>query len=80
MNNAFINEERKEEPKMVLLKTKQLAERVGQSERYWEMARIKGDGPAFIKIGRSVYYKLEDVEAWLESNKRKSTSEVKNEY
>ena len=71
MNNAFINEERKEEPKMVLLKIKQLAERVGQSERNWGMARIKGDVLIFIKIGRSVFYRLEDVESWIESRKRK---------
>ncbi|MGA9665975.1 MAG: helix-turn-helix domain-containing protein [Gallionella sp.] len=36
--------------------------------------RLKGVGPAFYKIGRLVRYDQADLEAYLESQKRSSTS------
>ena len=29
--------------------------------------RLEGRGPRFVRLGRSVKYRLEDVEAWLKS-------------
>jgi hypothetical protein len=37
--------------------------------------RTRGDGPIFLKIGRRVVYRLEDVEAWEQSRARRSTSD-----
>lgn len=38
--------------------------------------RVTGDGPAFLKLGRSVRYAEEDLTAWLASKRVKSTSET----
>ena len=37
--------------------------------------RYIGKGPRFVKIGRSVRYRAEDVRAWLESQTRQSTAD-----
>jgi predicted DNA-binding transcriptional regulator AlpA len=38
--------------------------------------RLRGDGPPYVKIGsRVVVYVLADLEEWLLSRKRRSTSE-----
>jgi predicted DNA-binding transcriptional regulator AlpA len=37
--------------------------------------RLRGTGPRFIKMGRSVRYRPSDVEAWIAERVRQSTSE-----
>lgn len=37
--------------------------------------RLKGTGPAFLKIGRLVRYRRADLDSWLESRRRQSTSD-----
>jgi hypothetical protein len=37
--------------------------------------RLEGGGPEFIKLGRSVYYDAADIGAWLDKNRRRSTSD-----
>jgi hypothetical protein len=37
--------------------------------------RITGEGPRFVKRGHRVFYDTADLDAWLESLKRASTSE-----
>ena len=37
--------------------------------------RTRGGGPPFVKIGRLVRYKAEDVDAWVEARRYASTSE-----
>ncbi|WP_417790331.1 helix-turn-helix transcriptional regulator [Terasakiella pusilla] len=37
--------------------------------------RVTGAGPVFHKLGRVVLYDIADLDAWLESCKRRSTSE-----
>lgn len=39
--------------------------------------RLYGDGPTYSKIGRRVVYKRADLDAWLESCRRTSTSDTK---
>ncbi len=39
--------------------------------------RSEGAGPVFYKIGRRIYYKRADLDAWIESRKRRSTAEHK---
>lgn len=37
--------------------------------------RLTGNGPAFVKLGRRVMYRVEDLDAWVQNNRRVSTSE-----
>lgn len=59
-----------------LLNAAQLAEKLGNKVgtlAYW---RYMGQGPKFIKVGRSVRYRLADVDAWLNEQTRSQTGEV----
>jgi hypothetical protein len=47
-------------------------------ESRWNKMRCTGEGPPFIKRGRSVFYDLDDVDAWLDKLKRSSTSDVRD--
>jgi predicted DNA-binding transcriptional regulator AlpA len=58
-----------------LLDTKKAAEVVDQSESQLNKLRLTGDGPEFIKLGRSVRYELEALERWITSRRRRSTSD-----
>ena len=49
----------------ILLDQKQLAEYLGKSQAWCERARWAGDGPKFIKLGRHVRYRVEDVLTWI---------------
>lgn len=41
----------------------------------FEKYRLTGEGPAYIKLGRTVVYDQNDLDVWLNNNKRQSTSE-----
>lgn len=58
------------------LTAKQLAILIGKSPRALAMDRFRGVGPPFVKWGRCVRYRREDVFAFLERNARQSTHEV----
>src|ERR1700676_2610587 len=58
------------------LNEKQLAERWGVSIRTLQAARVKGGGVPFVRIGRSVRYRLEDVLAYEQARLRSNTSET----
>jgi len=51
-----------------------LADRWNISERTLERWRWTGEGPAYLKIGGRVVYRLEDIEAYEAENLRASTS------
>ncbi len=53
----------------------ELADRWNISERTLERWRWTGEGPAYLKIGGRVVYRLEDVEAFEADNLCKSTAE-----
>ena len=38
--------------------------------------RLKGIGPRYIKVGRLVRYRIENVDLWLESQTRNSTCDA----
>lgn len=59
---------------MDLLDTRQVAELLGIQPQTLELWRQKGDGPIFIKIGRLVRYRLEDVEAFIQGQPRCQTT------
>lgn len=48
-----------------LYSQKELAPILGKSEAWFERARWNGNGPAFVKIGRSPRYQGATVNAWL---------------
>lgn len=58
-----------------LLNQRELAEYLGKSTAWCERARWAGEGPRFIKLGRHVRYRADDVAAWIEENALTSTSE-----
>lgn len=53
-----------------------LAKRHQRSVKSVQYQRITGGGVPFIKFGRSVRYRLADVEAWEEAHLRVSTSDT----
>jgi predicted DNA-binding transcriptional regulator AlpA len=60
----------------IYLTTHQLAERTGIASSTWQKRRLSGDGPRYVKAGRSVLYRWQDVESWLLQHTRTSTSDA----
>lgn len=59
----------------VHLLPEQLAERLHSSYHTLARWRVRGTGPAYIKLGRKVLYAMKDVLAWEEAQIRKNTSQ-----
>jgi excisionase family DNA binding protein len=57
------------------LTVKEAAEYVGLSQHTLNQMRSGGRGPRFLKLGRSIRYDTNDLDAWLDRNKRHSTNE-----
>ena len=53
-----------------LLSSADVAGLLGVSERTLEFWRYAGKGPAYVKVGKRVRYRLADVEAYLEANRQ----------
>ena len=51
------------------------AEYVGLSVSTLNKLRVFGGGPVFLKLGRRVAYDVADLDAWLASRRRRSTSD-----
>lgn len=60
------------------LTEQEAADRAKVAPRYLKKLRCVGGGPVFIKVGggRRVVYDSADVEAWLDAQKVRSTSEA----
>ncbi|BCH22074.1 helix-turn-helix transcriptional regulator [Mesorhizobium sp. L-8-3] len=56
------------------LRTDGAAAYVGLSVSTLEKMRLTGVGPVYAKCGRAVIYDTRDLDAWLDANRRKSTS------
>lgn len=54
---------------------KDVAEILGLSPRTLQKMRVEGGGPEFHKFGHAVRYELAEIEAWVESRRRRSTSD-----
>lgn len=59
-----------------LLKEEDAAPFAGLSVSTLQKKRVSGDGPPFVKIGRSVRYRPEDLEAYVAARVVGSTSEA----
>jgi hypothetical protein len=57
------------------LDTRGTAEHTSLSISFLNQARLRGDGPPFLKVGRRVLYRVDDVDEWLTGQVRTSTSE-----
>ena len=60
---------------LVFYSTVEAAEILGLSRRTLEKMRVQGRGPSFLKMGAKVSYSKEDLQAWANANRRKSTSD-----
>lgn len=56
-----------------LLTSAELGHRLGKSPGALAQWRYLGVGPRFIKAGKSVRYRLSDVESWLDQQTRQQT-------
>lgn len=54
---------------MANLRVRQAAEYVGLSKSYLDKARCFGTGPAFAKLGTTVIYSTDDLDAWVAANR-----------
>lgn len=45
----------------------------GTGRQTWAQARYEGRGPSYFKVGRRVFYRIEDVLAWEEMGVRDRT-------
>jgi predicted DNA-binding transcriptional regulator AlpA len=58
-----------------LLHAAEVSKRWGMSTSWLAKRRMDGDGPAFIRVGRSIRYSESALLQWLKSRQRLSTSE-----
>ena len=64
----------------VLLTETEAAKLIGFSIRTVQKWRMQGRGPKFVKVSsRAIRYRREDVDAWIESRLRSSTSDPGND-
>jgi hypothetical protein len=55
--------------------TRGAAEHLACSASYLEKCRVAGGGPRFLKIGKAVRYKIEELDAWANAQAHGSTAE-----
>lgn len=41
----------------------------GTNDQFWATLRHRGGGPDYVKVGRKVFYRRSDVEAWVGTNR-----------
>ena len=61
---------------LTLVDNKQAADIIGVHYLTLQNWRSTGKSPKFIKVGRSVRYRLSDLKAWLEAKTRNHTGEA----
>jgi predicted DNA-binding transcriptional regulator AlpA len=59
---------------MPLLNQREAADFLRLSQRTLERFRLTGDGPPYVKAGRRVAYRREDLDRWIADRVRTSTS------
>ena len=52
------------------------ADYLGLSPSFLNKARLTGKGPAYLKLGSRVMYEAAELDAWLQSRRRTSTSQT----
>ncbi len=64
------------EDRTTTLSPAEAARRLGLKESTLRNMRWRGDGPPFVRVGRLCRYRLVDLDRWLASRVRTSTSDV----
>ena len=59
-----------------LMTDEQTSEALGVARQTLAIWRLRGLGPKFVKVGRSVRYRDQDLLAYIESRVRRSTSDT----
>jgi hypothetical protein len=59
------------------LRTAAAADYIGYTESTLEKKRLTGDGPPFIRLGRTIVYDTRDLDVWLTARRALSTSEAR---
>jgi predicted DNA-binding transcriptional regulator AlpA len=59
-----------------LLSVAEASARLGISKSWLNKSRVHGTGPLATMIGRRVLYDMRDLEVWLNTKKRRSTSDL----
>ena len=59
-----------------VLRTGEAADYVGLKPVTLETLRLKGGGPVYLKLGRSVRYSVADLDEWVFARRRVSTSQA----
>lgn len=73
MNKSLTKEARRNSRQM--LRTEAAARYCGLSESTLHKLRCTGSGPEYLKLGgKIVVYDQDDLDAWLDTHRRKSTS------
>lgn len=68
---------KKQASQTILLSREEIQEEYGLSRRWLELAALKGNGPAYVKIGsRTVRYRREEIDRWLAEREVRSTSDL----
>lgn len=62
--------------KHTMLTVRQAAGYLGLAVSTLNKWRCHGGGPIFVKMGRAVRYRLDDLEVFMEKSQAKSTSEL----
>ena len=60
----------------MLLTTQETAEKLRRKKSCLEAWRTRGGGPVYVKVGRAVFYREQDLEKFIEAGLRSNTSEV----
>jgi len=60
---------------LLVVDVREAARRLGLSASTLAKMRLYGTGPNYSKLGSRVVYRAEDLEAWVEANRYRSTSE-----
>jgi predicted DNA-binding transcriptional regulator AlpA len=71
-SDAPVREASRSDP---LLTPKEAARFMRVSESWLAKARMRGDGPPYVQIGRAIRYQQSDLITYIRSRRRQSTSE-----
>jgi len=63
-----------------LLNVADVADYLGCSESWLNKARWIGGGPHYVKMGRKVMYRIDDIQAWLKEHRFGSTVEYSDNH
>lgn len=61
---------------MNILDINAVADQLGVRPSCLARWRVAGEGPRFAKLGKRVVYRQKDIDVWIESKVRSSTSEA----